>query len=60
MLQECDMLLQEYDMLLQECDMLLQEYDMLFCETSAKSGRGVQESVQAMARYVIFKLKINC
>ena len=29
---------------------------MLFCETSAKSGRGVQESVRAMARYVYFHL----
>ncbi|KAK2190058.1 hypothetical protein NP493_90g01018 [Ridgeia piscesae] len=28
---------------------LADEYDMLFCETSAKSGRGVQESVRAMA-----------
>ena len=35
---------------------LLQEYDMLFCETSAKSGRGVQESVRAMARCVFFHL----
>ena len=24
---------------------------MLFCETSAKTGRGVQESLQSMARY---------